>query len=247
MRNKKPALILAASLAALAAGVSAPAALADCVDSAQVEYVGSDWGPTPLWRVIVPGGSYDVGAFSADEARAAVRPFVSCPTPPPVDPPVVPDPTPPAGDPPANTPPASGPGAPAVAPGAPSEAATAQAATIVTDATVTWVGDSWGPVPVWRVHVPSRNATYDVAAVNAAAARAAVLGVVASDIDRNPDAAPALVSQTMSTALAALTGDPVQVDMTPVAPFAGIVAKTPAKAKTAKKGVHSAPATAKSR
>lgn len=235
-------ILIAALLAAVAATI-VPAARADCITDATVSYVGNDWGPVPLWRVTIPGATYDVNAADADAALAAAAPFISCPAP-------LPAPAAAAQPDPAPVPATVADPASAPASG-PSDLAVGQATQIVTQADVTYVGNSWGPIPIWRVSVPSRNATYDVAAATADDARAAVLGAVAAAIDANPSAAPAAPSLTASRAqapaLAAATGEPVTVTADVIAPFAGVVAKTPAKSKTAKKGVHSTPATAKSR
>jgi hypothetical protein len=230
---RKIALLVALAFAAITATVATPA-FADCVSDATVTYVGADWGPIPMWRVAVPSlnTSWDVQADDAEAARARVAPLIACPAPAPV----VADSPAPTVDP-----------APAPAPAGASDLAVGQATQIVLQADVTYVGNAWGPLPIWRVNVPSRNATYDVAATDADAARAAVLGTVAADIDRNPDVAPATVSAALAPSLAAADGTPVSVDTSVAAPVrvAPVRVVAPAKAKTAKRGIHAKPATSR--
>ena len=57
---------------------------------------------------------------------------------------------------------------------------TSQAQTLANAAPVTYVGNSWGPVPIYEVALPSLNMTIDVAAPDEASARNAVVPTIAA-------------------------------------------------------------------
>jgi hypothetical protein len=174
------AAILGAAL--LFAGSAHRSLAADCLTdaagtlaNANVQYVGSDWGPIPLWRVTVPSlnMTVDVAANSADEARAAVAATLQCP-----------------------------PAAPGPAPQPPASSSTttaesdAQAQQLVASAEVTYVGGDWGPLPLWRVTIPSLNMTVDVAAATADDARAAVVHTVSVAIAQRASGGPSASDPT---------------------------------------------------
>lgn len=71
---------------------------------------------------------------------------------------------------------------------APDPACVDEALAAVAAADVTYVGDSWGPVPVYRVSIPSRNSTVDVHANSTDEARAAVAVQAPSWCPDVPDA-----------------------------------------------------------
>jgi len=87
---------------------------------------------------------------------------------------------------------------------------TSQAQTIIDSATVTYRGNSWGPVPLYTVDLrPGINMTVDVAANSEADARAAVLPVVAAALGGTLVASAPSATQTPAAAADATTAPTV--------------------------------------
>lgn len=127
-----------------------------------------------------------------------------------------------------------------------SVAAPAASAACASDATVSYVGTNWGPVPMWRVSVPSLNASWDIQTVDAATALTDVLPLIACPaVTAAPDATP--TSSAAPDTTVAQDSAPVIDALVEAAPVAVAPVKIPAKAATAKHGQHSPPATAKMR
>jgi hypothetical protein len=211
----------AATGSALAsAGVSCSTDTSAEVAAASVTNRGFAWSspaqPNPLWTVSLDDLNSTVDVYAADEsgARAAAKSYLdgqvaalNCAgTPAPA-----PTATPPTGDTPPN--------GTTTTPAAPTASWTAQASDLAASASVTYVGNSWGPVPVYRVSVSSLNLTLDVNANSEGEARTAAIPTIASMLARSgaaPDptvaAAPPATAPAADPAPAATTAPTVVGD-----------------------------------
>jgi hypothetical protein len=156
------------------------------IAAATVTYMGNAWGPIPLYEVNLQPAlamTIDVADYSADAARNDPSVLASVETTLWQN----------AGSPPA-------PGAPpatAAAPGTVSDAVqpfVAQATSLVAAAPATYVGNSWGPEPIYELNLlQPLNMTVDVYAYTAAAANsdAGAIGVVAEQLWQNAGSPPA--------------------------------------------------------
>jgi hypothetical protein len=192
--------LLAAGVALALPGAGAFASSLDCatdaaatVAAAQVVYVGNSWGPVPLYRVTLPTGSIDVHANSEQEARDIVSaslvakcPVVTEPVEPVTEPAPAPEPEP-----------------------APTFDPNTEVGQILTAAAVTYLGDSWGPVPLYRVAVASLNVSVDVHANSPDEARAVAAPAVTAALEASRSApsepTPTETTETTSTSETPLT------------------------------------------
>lgn len=202
-------LSAAAGSALASAGVSCSTDTSAEVAAASVTNRGFAWSspaqPNPLWTVDMPDLSESVDLYAADDAgaRAAAKAFLdgqvatlNCAgTPAAPAPTVTPPVTPPTG----NTPPT---------PAAPTASWTTQASDLAASATVTYVGNSWGPVPVYRVSVPSLSLTIDVNANSEGEARTAAIPTIASMLARSGAAPDPTVAAAPPATAPAPAADP---------------------------------------
>jgi hypothetical protein len=172
-----------AALAAIIAAVAVPTANAGvtCTTSAAAEIAGATvngpragWDP-PVWTFDMPDlkMSVDVQDYTHDGAAAKAQTWLqgqvdgACAVASPA-----PAPTQPAGTAtPAPTSPASN---------APAVDQTDAATTLLAAATITYVGNSWGPTPIYEAALPTLNTTIDVAASSADEARSLLVPTVAA-------------------------------------------------------------------
>lgn len=197
-----------AALTAVAAVIFAPAASAGvtcstdaaaAIAAAAVNGPRAGWDP-PVWTFDMPtyNMSVDVQAYdqptAASKAQAWLQGQVDAAC-------AAENPAPPS------APNGGDTSAPTTQP-APTVDQTAAAQALVDAAPVTYVGNSWGPIPLWRVDLPSLSLSIDVAANSADEARTAVVGMVA---DRLAAANP----QTVTTTQATTTTTAPTVDATP--------------------------------
>ncbi len=194
---RRTLILLAVTVAALVAAGASVAGVT-CQTNAAQEIAGANvngpragWDP-PVWTFDMPdlNMSVDVQDYTRDGAAAKAQAWLQSQVP---------------ACPPTNT---DGSPVPAPAPVTPTfdPATTAQAQTIVAQSDVTYVGNAWGPTPIYRVTIPSLNMTVDVAANSPDEARAAALSVIATTIGGTPvqpttPAAPVVVTP-QATAIA---------------------------------------------
>lgn len=172
------------------------------ISTATVTYLGDSWGPVPLYEVDLRpalNATIDVADYTADAARSDPSVLDTVETelwqnagspPAPSAPPVVTD------------------------PGAVSDAVqpyVAQATTLVAAAPVTYVGDSWGPEPIYELNLlQPLNATIDVYAYTAAAANSdpGAIALVATQLWQNAGS-PAAPNNTPPPAPGVQTQPPI--------------------------------------
>jgi hypothetical protein len=191
------------------AGVTCQTDAAAMIAGAAVNGPRAGWDP-PVWTYDMPSlnMSVDVQAYTRAEADSKAQTWLSgqvtaaC---------AAAQPAPAPGD--AATP------TTAAAPVAATPEQTASAQQLVNAAEVVYVGNSWGPVPLYRVALPSLNMSIDVAANNADEARANALPTVLAHLagvggaTTDPAIAPA-VAPASATAVVAPSTDPAQAPVT---------------------------------
>jgi hypothetical protein len=192
------------------AGVTCQTDAAAMIAGAAVNGPRAGWDP-PVWTFDMPSlnMSVDVQAYTRAEADGKAQTWLSdqvtaaCAA-------AQPAPAPAPDD-------AAAPTTAAAAPTTPEQTASAQQ--LVNAAEVVYVGNSWGPVPLYRVALPSLNMSIDIAANSADEARANALPTVLAHLagvggaTTDPAIAPAVAPASASAVVAPST-DPAQAPVT---------------------------------
>jgi hypothetical protein len=97
-----------------------------------------------------------------------------------------------------------------------------QASELVASAPIQYVGNSWGPLPMWRLTFASINLSVDVQAADEASARTAVIATVARVIGEAPTSDPA-PTETNAQVVGVKTDPPAPAKTVTAGSWSGLV------------------------